>query len=241
MTDASHGDTAIVLVGGRGSRLGPVTANVPKPLLSVAGRPFLDWVLAVLSHAGIRRFVLAAGHRADRVEVYARARKDATVVSEDEPLGTGGAIASAAPTAGGFGPLLIANGDSLVASDQLCEIWELLEQDVDAALVAIETSEEARYGRVRVRDGFLSGFMEKEETAGPINAGIYVVRRSLATALSGIRPLSLEREVLPAWIAEGVRIRVLVLKAPFIDIGTPASLARSQRFVEQHVTRAFPL
>src|SRR5438552_4124663 len=190
---APMGAAGIVLVGGRGIRLGGRTEHLPKPLLPVSGRPFLYWVLGSLATTGVRRFVLAAGHHGERIEAYAANQSDfdLTVVREPAPLGTAGAIAFAAATIANADPLLVANGDSIVASDVGC-IWEALKPSVDAVVVATIAPGEARYGRLHIQGDLLTGIKERGGTAGPINAGIYAIRRRLLQSLPPRRPLSLE-------------------------------------------------
>jgi len=224
----------IVLVGGKGTRLGDRTKAFPKPLITVGGRPFLAWVLASLKTTGIRRFVLAAGHHADAVRAFAAERPDVTVVVEPSPLGTAGAVGLAATAVPDADPLLVANGDSIVAAS-LAGVRDRLDADTDAVLVAVSMGAYPRFGRLSVRDGLLRRIDEKVAGDGPINAGIYILRRELVMDLPAARAVSLETEVLPAWLASGKRIRVLTIDAPFIDIGVPESLARADAFVDEFV------
>ena len=223
----------MVLVGGRGTRLGAITDRAPKPLLRVAGRPFIDWVLDVLRTSGVRRFVLAAGYRADAVRTFASQQEDLDVVVETEPMGTGGGSRLAAASTQGD-PVLVANGDSLVAA-RLDDIWRTLGDASDAVIVGVRVAGEARFGRLRLRGDYLERIDEKVTGDGLVNAGIYAFRRSLLLELASDRPLSLETDVFPTWLAEGRRIRVLALDAPFIDIGIPASLESAPAFVTRFV------
>jgi len=226
----------IVLVGGKGTRLGQLTGGVPKPLFEVRGRPFLHWVLSSLESAGISQFVLAAGYQAEAMRRFASDRANVSVVVEPSALGTAGALRLAAEATGEADPLLVANGDSLVAAP-LGHIWEALDSQSAAVMVAVPMSGEARYGRIVLRDGFLSRMDERSAGNGAINAGIYALRRDLVMTIPSKRALSLETDVLPKWLAGGVRVRVLTVDAPFIDIGVPSSLALADSFVDRFMPR----
>jgi NDP-sugar pyrophosphorylase family protein len=226
---------AVMLVGGRGTRLGPLTHVVPKPLLPVGGRPFIEWPMRVLVEAGVRRFILAAGHGGGLVEGFARElRWDGVavdVVVEPSALGTAGAIALAAESCHEADPVVVANGDSIVATD-LSSIWRELDAGDAGLLVATRVSDCGRFGTVELdRGGHLAGFGGPHKGEGLVNAGIYLLRRRTLRAFQRARPLSLERDVLPRLLNEGAQIRVKVVSAPFIDIGVPESLKDAERFV----------
>lgn len=238
----SRASVALLLVGGRGTRLGPVTSELPKPLLPVGGRPFLDWVMQPLLDAGVHRFILAAGHLASAVEDFASARlKDGlelTVLKEPIPLGTGGAILSALRSGPEGDPIVIANGDSLLAGDISC-VTSPLEADVDGLIVGTELEGENRFGRLAVdATGCLTAIHEKSGTDGLLNAGIYVFRRRALASLGSEGPLSFEREGIPVLLQKGFLIKVVAISAPFIDIGVPASLAAADAFVQRHMSAA---
>ena len=231
--------TAIVLVGGRGSRLGSLTEFVPKPLLPVAGRPFLDWLIEALQRAGVQSFVLSAGHRAEAIEEYAeRARSrglDVSVSRESRPLGTGGAIVAATEHCNSSAPVLVVNGDSLLAAD-LGDLQTRLEPSADALVVATHVADAGRFGSILLKpDGSLSALAEKSSMSDLVNAGVYVFRPRLISSFPLTRPLSLEREVIPYLLAGGSRISVIPIDAPFIDIGVPESLVAAERFVTEHL------
>jgi NDP-sugar pyrophosphorylase family protein len=225
---------AVFLVGGLGTRLGELTRATPKPLVEVAGRPFLDWLVDETLRQGVREVVLLSGYRAAQIEA-AMARLADRGVSlihsvEPEPLGTAGALVHARQyLAEDF---LLLNGDSLFRID----LADLTRPDDPEVLVRLALRREAdagRYGSVRLEGERVSGFAEKLAAETPaeglINGGVYWMRRAAIEALPP-GPCSLERDVLPALVAAG-RVQGRIYDAPFIDIGLPESLALAQTYV----------
>ena len=225
---------AVFLVGGLGARLGALPRAAPKPLMQVAGRPFLAWLVEEVVRQGVRDVVFLCGYLAPQIEHAMRslAARGVRVVHsvEPEPLGTGGALAHARPYLAERFFLL--NGDSLFRVD-LADLAR--EGGGEPPLVRLALREEmdaARYGSVSLSGETVMGFLEKQTGAGSrglINGGLYYVRRTVLD-LCPAGPFSLERELFPRLAAEG-RLQGRVFDAPFIDIGLPASLELAQTFV----------
>lgn len=240
--------SAVVLAGGKGTRLASVHPHTPKPLIPVAGEPFLHWVAAWLVTQGVREIVLSTGHLAEQIEQWAdhcaidaalgaaltmRCRRETTA------LGTGGGILNCAD--GLSDPFLAVNGDSLVVCDLAPLMALMRDPAVEAALIGIAVPDAARYGTLDVDEsGSLRRFSEKQTGHGIINGGIYLLRRRLFGALRPGEPASMEYDVIPTALARGARIAVHVVDAPFLDIGTPESLARAERFIRDHSGRLMP-
>jgi D-glycero-alpha-D-manno-heptose 1-phosphate guanylyltransferase len=233
---------AVILAGGLGTRVRSIWPNLPKPMIPVAGAPFLEWVLRYFSTQGVANFVISLGHRAEAAEDYLRLRSAGAdrirTVCEPEPLGTGGALVFAEQFTSHSDPLLLANGDSLALAD-LSGAWRLLADDaVDGVIVGVEMDDASRYGRLQLGPGGrLSRFVEKQPGHGLINAGIYLFRRRLLAGLPKRRPLSMEHDVFPELLACGARLMVHACRAPFLDIGTPESLGQADGFIRQHFSR----
>lgn len=227
---------AVFLVGGLGTRLGELTRTTPKPLVEVAGRPFLDWLVDETLRQGVRDVLLLSGYRASQIETAMARLADQGVKLthsvEPEPLGTAGALAHAREhLAEDF---LLLNGDSLFRVD----LADLIRPGAPDALVRLSLRQEAdagRYGSVQLDGERVTGFAEKlvseTPTPGLINGGVYWMRREVVEALPP-GPSSLERDVLPALVAAG-RVEGRVYDAPFIDIGVPESLALAQTYVPE--------
>ncbi len=237
---------AIVLAGGQGSRIRNAYPNIPKPLIPVAGEPFVEWIIRHLSSQGIQQLVVSLGHLAGVAEHYFRHRhpEQMTIhtVREDRPLGTGGgflwAQQQAAPDAD---PLVVVNGDSLVLAD-FSNAWSLLaDPTVDAVVLGVEVDDAARYGRLEIDGhGRLLRFREKQAGRGLVNAGVYFFRRRLLGKFPHQRPLSMELDVFPRLLAADAKILVAVCQASFIDIGTPDAVRQADLFIDQHFHRVVP-
>lgn len=230
---------AIILAGGRGTRISHLQPHLPKPLIPAAGRPFIEWVIRHFQSQGIRQFVISLGHLAEVADAYFRQRADdglsIMTVRETEPLGTGGGFLFAQRAAGDADPLVLANGDSLVLAD-LAGAWRQLEDPtVDGVVVGLAVDDAARYGGLEVDDaGRLLRFREKQPGAGLINAGVYCFRRRLLASFPTQLPLSMELDVFPSLLRQGAKLMVHRSRAPFLDIGTPESLAEAEGFIARH-------
>lgn len=222
---------AIVLCGGLGTRLGALTRNIPKPLIEVAGRPFLAHVLDKLSIPAIEGFVMATGFHSEQVSDVIKTNWQGRPVQysvEEQPLGTGGAIRLAMENFD-LGQALVVNGDTLFDCD-LSSIVDGFGTSPWATRMVLRHVEDcARYGRVQLADDSrVLGFGEKGHAgAGLINAGIYVQRRA-PLASYGSAPFSFETDYLakldPTWSIQG-----LIKDGYFIDMGIPEDLARARQ------------
>jgi len=230
MQDTDAQVDAVILAGGRGTRLRSVVSDVPKPLAPVNGRPFLDYQLDLLAACGrVRSVVLAIGHLAERVQAHYEAHPPSLplrLAIERELLGTGGALANAAPLTTSA-RVLVLNGDSLFAWS-LPPLLDALDRlrVAGAALGLVQVPDAVRYGSVDVDDGLVVAFREKDETTGPglINGGVYCFDREVVDELPKGTVFSLEREVFPRLSSEG-RLAAVEFDSEFIDIGLPETYA----------------
>jgi NDP-sugar pyrophosphorylase family protein len=225
--------TALILAGGQGTRLRGVLPGIPKVLAPVGGRPFLSYLLEQLRFAGVRNVVLCTGYRADQVfEAFGTRYKDLELrySAESRPLGTAGALRFALAEADAE-TLLVLNGDSYIDCplDEFHR-WHLeRESSFPGSLLLTWTEETSRFGTVEVgpRDAIRS-FREKcsLRRAGWINAGVYLFKRSLLESIRPDRNTSLEREMFPLWVPQG--LGGCTIRAPLVDIGTPESFAQAE-------------
>jgi NDP-sugar pyrophosphorylase family protein len=231
---------AVVLAGGFGTRVAHLLAGVPKPMVPVAGKPFLEWVVRWLARQGICKAILSTGHLAEVVEAHFRTQPVAGVatrcIAETRPLGTAGGFLNAARLSGETSEAwLVVNGDSLVFADLALAAAELSNPAVAGAVIGCEVADASRYGTLAIGPaGELRGFAEKRPGKGVINAGAYLLRDSLVRKFPGTLPLSLEQEVFPQLVAQGCLLKVCAVNTPFLDIGTPESLRQAQSFIEQN-------
>ena len=229
---------AVVLVGGLGTRLGEMARQVPKPLLEVAGKPFLDYILDELSrYPTIRDILLLAGHQAGQVvgRYDGRRWRGATisVVSEPAPLGTGGALRHAAARLGR--KFLLLNGDSFFDFNML----DLAAPAHSPAIARVALKRDHagdRYGRVLLDQDFIKTFLPAgAQPNGPINSGVYCVDREVLSFIDEL-PCSLEQVVFPRLAAKG-QLRANLYDGFFIDIGVPVDFERAQIELPERVRR----
>ncbi len=228
---------SILLVGGKGTRLRPLTINHPKPMLPVAGVPFTEHQIALARAAGATRVALGTSYRAEVFSDYFGDGSDFGIALdyrvEDEPLGTGGAIRNAADalTCGPDDPVVIFNGDILTGLDipALVRAWESANADVALYLTRVE--DPRAFGLVPTDGERVTAFLEKPQTpeeivTDQINAGCYVFRRSVIDEIPAGRPVSVERETFPQLLADGRVVVGHVDPGYWLDLGTPLAFAR---------------
>jgi D-glycero-alpha-D-manno-heptose 1-phosphate guanylyltransferase len=243
--------TVAILAGGLGTRLRPALPHCPKVLAPVRGRPFLTYLLDSLKDAGIGEVTVLTGYGAQQVQdslgdTYGGLRL--VYSPEPLPLGTAGALRWALPRLAGR-TILLLNGDSFCRVD-----WSAFEQchrhKVAAiSLVLARVADASRFGQAEMGpDGRVLSFQEKAnrdskkanafsggERRGVsppwtwVNAGIYLLDRTLIEGIPAGKPLSLEHDLLPALAAQG-QVHGFEASGPLLDIGTPESYAEAERF-----------
>lgn len=240
---------AIVLVGGEGTRLRPLTSDVPKPAVTLVDRPFLAYAIEWLAGHGVSEVVLACGFLPDvlmeALDDHEHAGVTITYAVEPEPLGTAGAIRFAAEALGDRleDRFLALNGDVLADLDLSALVRAHAECDAQATIALHPVEDSSAYGLVRCdEDRMVLAFLEKtgEEVAGEINAGAYVLERSVLDLIPAGRAVSIEREIFPQLVGEG--LSALLLDGYWMDIGTPERyLQASWDILERRVdTRVEP-
>ncbi|WP_367042566.1 NDP-sugar synthase [Streptomyces sp. Je 1-332] len=229
---------AILLVGGKGTRLRPLTVHTPKPMVPAAGVPFLTHQLARARAAGVEHIVLATSYLAEVFEPYfgdgSALGLHIEYVTETEPLGTGGAIRNVASRlhSGPDEPVLIFNGDILTGLDIRALVSTHEESGADVSLHLTKVTDPRAYGLVPTdATGRVQAFLEKPQTpeeivTDQINAGAYVFRRSVIDTIPVGRPVSVERETFPDLLASGAHLQGMVDSTYWLDLGTPQAFVR---------------
>ncbi|MET8861564.1 NDP-sugar synthase [Nonomuraea sp. NPDC004580] len=229
---------AILLVGGQGTRLRPLTLGTPKPLLPTAGVPFLAHQLARARSFGVRRIVFATSYKASMFEP---AFGDGSgfgltleYMTEETPLGTGGAIRNAAEalTSGPDDPVLILNGDILSGHDIGEQVRLHRAREAAVTLHLTEVDDPSRFGCVPTDDeGRVTAFLEKtpNPVTNRINAGCYVFTRSVIDSIPRDEVVSVERQTFPGLIESGRLVLGYATRTYWLDVGTPAAFVQGSR------------
>lgn len=228
---------AVVLVGGFGTRLRPLTLQTPKQMLPIVDRPMIEWVVGHLGRHGVDEAVLSLGYRPDD---FASAYPDNHCAGvelryavEDEPLDTAGAIRFAAREAGITERFVVMNGDVLTDLDLASFVAFHDRVGAEATIALHEVSDPSRYGVVPTdEDGRVIAFVEKppadEAPTRFINAGAYVLEPSVLDRIAADRPASIERETFPALVNDRSLYAMPDGGVYWVDAGTPETYLQAQ-------------
>ena len=223
----------ILLVGGFGTRLLPLTRSVPKPMLPVAGLLITEHQLAMAKRAGITSMVLATSYLSEVFVPYfgdgSKWGMQLQYAVETEPLGTGGAIRNAAHLLNTSESIVIFNGDVLSSHDLAAQIKMHESLNADVTLHLTHVADARAYGCVPIDEsGRVTAFLEKMENpiTNTINAGCYVFNPRVIDRIPADRVVSIEREIFPALVDEKQRIYGIIDDSYWLDIGTPAALLK---------------
>jgi NDP-sugar pyrophosphorylase family protein len=230
---------AVVLVGGEGTRLRPLTLETPKPMVPVMNMPFLERTLRRLKEAGIEDVILPAGYLPEAIRSYFRDGKDLGLriryVIEETPLGTAGALKNVEQYIDG--PFFVLNGDVLTSLDLRAMLDFHRTKGGIGTLHLIPVDDPSPFGAV-VHDaaGRIQTFVEKpkreESPTDEINAGTYLLEREVLDRIPAGRPVSIERETFPALIAAGDRpLYAYTTDDYWIDLGKPEAYLNAHRHV----------
>ena len=230
----------IIIAGGAGTRLRPLTYTRPKPLIPVVNRPFLEYQVALLKRHGIDEVIFCTNYLADKIQEHfgdgSRFGVSMRYAIEEQPLGTAGAIKNAQNLAG-RDTVVVLNGDVLTDFDLSSIIRFHKEKDAIVTLTLKEVPSPSPYGVIITDEsGRVQEFREPSEAtkkmlaANPnvehtgvdhINAGIYVMQPEALDAIPAGRPVSVERETYPKLLSEGKPVYAIVRDGYWLDIGRP--------------------
>ncbi len=223
---------AVVLVGGQGTRLRPLTLSAPKPMLPTAGVPFLEHLLSRIRAIGIEHVVLGTSYKAETFTEYfgdgSAFGLDIEYLVEKEPLGTGGGIRNVAPALRG-GTVMVFNGDILSGVDLGGLLDTHATNNADVTLHLVKVPDPRAFGSVPTdASGRVQAFLEKTDNppTDQINAGCYVFKREVVEAIPAGRVVSVERETFPGLLDSGARVFGHVDTSYWLDLGTPAAFVK---------------
>jgi mannose-1-phosphate guanylyltransferase len=225
---------AILLVGGFGTRLMPLTKNTPKPMLTVAGIPVTEHQIAMAKAAGITEIVLATSYLSEIFTPYfgdgSKWGIKIKYAVEKEPLGTGGAIRNAAQLLSSDESIVILNGDVLSSHNLAEQIRQHEAHDADVTLHLTQVDDARAFGCVPTDDqGRVTAFLEKMDNpiTNQINAGCYVFNPRVLSTIPLDTVVSVERETFPQLVANNAAVYGYVENAYWLDIGTPRALLKA--------------
>jgi mannose-1-phosphate guanylyltransferase len=219
---------AVVLVGGEGTRLRPLTETIPKPLIPVMDRRFLDIVLDHLARHGVTEAILSSPYLERTFHPFIAARGDSapaiTWLTESSPLGTGGAVVNALDHLAAADAVFALNGDILTDLDLTAMLAFHRERRASVTIALTHVDDARPFGLVPTDDdGRVSEFLEKpaEPLAGDVNAGTYVLDPAVLHGFARGEPSSIERDLFPAIIADGRPVYGFLSHGYWMDLGTP--------------------
>ena len=241
----------LILAGGKGTRLRPLTINTPKPVVPVANSPFLLYQIDLMRSAGIDEIILSLSYQPRKIEDLLKDGSDYGVwiryAVEGTPLGTGGAFKNSEEHIDSTA--VVFNGDVLTDIDLAAVVARHREKRAVATIVLTPVENPSAYGLVETSpDGWIQRFIEKpgpaEITCNTINAGIYVLEPSVLKYMPKGEPYSFERGLFPALLEHKEPVMSFVFDKYWIDIGTPQKYLEvhqdilSQKFVSPRIAKS---
>ena len=226
--------SAILLVGGMGTRLLPLTLKTPKPMLQVAGVPFTEHQIRKAADAGIAEIVLATSYKSELFEPYfgngERFGIKIKYAVEKSALGTGGGIRNAANLLADCDQVVIFNGDVLSGHDLAAQLEFHKKNQADITLCLTQVEDARAYGCVELLESKqVKSFLEKMENpiSNLINAGCYIFNRQIIDKIPQDKVVSVERDTFPNLLANNAKVFGYLDNSYWLDIGTPAALVKA--------------
>ena len=226
--------SAILLVGGMGTRLHPLTLKTPKPMLQVAGVPFTEHQIRKAADAGITEIILATSYKSELFEPYfgdgERFGIKIKYAVEKSALGTGGGIRNAANLLADCDQVVIFNGDVLSGHDLAAQLAFHKKNQADITLYLTQVEDARAYGCVELLENKqIKSFLEKMENpiSNLINAGCYIFNRQIIDQIPQNKVVSVERDTFPNLLANNAKVFGYLENAYWLDIGTPAALVKA--------------
>lgn len=233
---------AILLCGGLGTRLRSVVSDRPKPMADIAGKPFLHYLVKMLSESGVKHLIFALGYMGEQIEAYFQSGEEyglsISYSYEDSPLGTGGAIRNALSKVSGEN-VLVLNADTYFHTDYESLLREQIKNKAAMTIASRKIEDISRYGAIlKDESGRILRWNEKMSSdqaeapcPGEINGGIYVMQKSLIEKIPEGKQ-SLENDCIPAWLEDGLYLQAIPSDGYFMDIGIPEDYAQFREDVE---------
>ena len=233
---------AILLCGGLGTRLRSVVSDRPKPMADIAGKPFLHYLVKMLSKNGVKHLIFALGYMGEQIEAYFQSGEDyglsISYSYEESPLGTGGAIRNALSHVSAEN-VLVLNADTYFHTNYENLLTQQLKNQAMMTIASRKIEDISRYGAIlKDEAGRILRWNEKMSSEqaealrpGEINGGIYVMQKSLIEKIPEGKQ-SLENDCIPMWLKDGVYLQAFPSDGYFMDIGIPEDYAQFRKDIE---------
>ena len=229
-------NTAVILVGGKGTRLYPLTKTRPKPLIPFLNKPIIEYQIDLLVEAGIQRIILALNYFSDQIKHKAlewKANYNIEIIysHELEPLGTAGPLKLAEKYING-NAFIVMNADIYTSINLTSMITEFkTKKNYDAILLGVEVDNPDKYGLIEIKNGTVTNFIEKPSyTNGPtniINGGIYIFNRNILNFIE-LKYVSIEKEIFPQ-LVQNRKMTIFHFNGIWCDIGVPNEYLKGQK------------
>lgn len=242
LNNSANKISAVILVGGFGTRVRHILGGTPKPLAGINGKPFLHWVIKNIRQQNVGDIYLLTHHGSEFFEEYVLNEIDNNneikCIREMMPAGTGGSVLNFLSLNFEISsPFLLINGDSLLLNlDLKSAIKKMKHEKADAILFGIDVDDASRYGTMKYNEKYeLVAFQEKKVGKGLINTGVYLFDNKIFDSIAyKSKEISMEREVIPKLLLDGKKFLVVKETGPFIDIGTEGSLNQASQFIRDN-------
>jgi dTDP-glucose pyrophosphorylase/CBS domain-containing protein len=223
---------AVIMAGGKGTRLRPLTEDLPKPMLPVGGKPLMEQIVSNLQKSGIKHINVSTLYKPEKIVDHfgdgSEFGVELNYVNEDEPLGTGGALGLLSPP---DSPLLVINGDILTQVDFRVMLAFHQENSADLTVAVREYKSQVPYGVVECKGTQVTGLREKPELTFFVNAGIYLLEPSVFELIPGGKHFNMTDLI--EWLIESGRTVVsFPIREYWLDIGQHADYRQAQEDME---------
>lgn len=228
---------AVIMAGGEGSRLRPMTCTLPKPMVKLCGRPVSEYILDLLSKHGCTDAIFTLRYHGSQIENHFDSRRykgiNLDFSYEDEPLGTAGCVKKAAELGGFEDNFIVISGDAMCDFDLSAALSHHIKSGADATIITTQVDDPREYGCVISKNGFITGFSEKPSYTGAVsdyvNTGVYILSKKILGLIPPDKMWDFSKNVFPQMLKEGLKLASYEEKGYWCDIGDFTSYKRCQR------------
>lgn len=226
---------AIILCGGKGTRLGNLTEDIPKPMLPINGKPFLEYQVEKLLMSGVKKIIFSCGYKWEKIHSYFGNHDYFVYVTEDKPLGTAGAVRNCLDHIEGPN-VLIVNGDTFCDMELRLFIQKNFNEQIAISLSRVQEPND--YGAVLIgRNDLVLAFLEKPKApriGNYVSNGIYLINKNIIKMITKDKEISLETNIFPRFTRSNW-VQGYCTDSKFIDIGTPERYMIAQEWVKNNL------